>query len=101
VNDSRPTERLENHLAILLEYGTWLACAVIAVGLLLTSVVMTESVVGTALVKTGIGLIILLPMLRVAMMLGLFAKDRNYHYTAIALTVLLIIAAGFVIGLRS
>lgn len=101
MNDSRPTERLENRLAILLEYGTWLACAVIAAGLLLTSVVMTQSVLGGALVKTGIGLIILLPMLRVTMMLGLFAKDRNYQYTAIALTVLLIIAAGVVIGLRS
>jgi uncharacterized membrane protein len=101
MNDSRPTERLENRLAILLENGTWLACAIIAAGLLLTSVVMTDSVVGAALLKTGIGLIILMPTLRVTMMLGLFAKDRNYRYAAIALTVLLIIAAGVVIGLRS
>jgi len=101
VNDSRPTERLENQLAILLENGTWLACAIIAAGLLLTSMVITQSAVGTALVKAGIGLIILLPMLRVAMMLGLFTKDRNYRYATIAITVLLIMAGGLFIGLRS
>jgi uncharacterized membrane protein len=52
------------------------------------------------LVKVGVALFILLPVARVALMLAIFLRERDYAYTAISALVLLIIAAGVVSGLR-
>ena len=49
----------------------------------------------------GIGLLILLPILRVIIMLIVFAKERDYKFAVTAAVVLLILFAGFAVGLLS
>jgi uncharacterized membrane protein len=83
--------RLEGLLAGVLHYGTWLACAVIALGLAVSS--------NGHIVAAGIALLILLPVLRVALMLAVFLRQRDYRFSAIAALVLMIIFLGFALGL--
>ena len=47
----------------------------------------------------GIGLFILLPITRVILMLALFVGVRQYKFAGVAVLVLTIIFASFVIGL--
>jgi uncharacterized membrane protein len=98
--------QLDRWLAALLEYGTWIACAVIAAGLLLNAAsgpsASQANVApwGANVITAGVGLFVLLPVLRVTLMLVVFAQQRNRRYVAIAVTVLAIIAAGCVLGIR-
>jgi uncharacterized membrane protein len=48
-------------------------------------------------VKAGVAVFILLPVARVALMLTLFLRERDYAYTVIAALVLAIIAAGVIV----
>jgi hypothetical protein len=97
-------ERRDQIIAALLWYGTWCACALIAIGMLLG---MREHSVdsmgfglsGRSLVTAGVALFILLPVGRVALMLAVFLYERDYLYAIISAIVLLIIAAGVVMGL--
>jgi uncharacterized membrane protein len=89
--------RLERRLARLLRHGTWLACLVLAIGFALALLRPGSS--GTAVMLGGIGLLILLPVLRVALMLVTFARERDYVFALVALTVLAIILAGAVLGM--
>ncbi|WP_250517424.1 DUF1634 domain-containing protein [Caballeronia sp. INDeC2] len=77
-------------LARFLQGGTWAACVLIGAGLIFDANTLTA----------GVALFILLPVLRVALMLAMFAWQRNYLYVTIAATVLAVIAAGCVIGIR-
>ncbi len=97
---------LERLLAIVLHYGTWLASAAIAVGL---AVALVNSHSGlhnvgflssTRIISVGILLFILLPVFRVFLMLLVFVKERDYRFSVIAGLVLLILALGFVVGMR-
>lgn len=97
---ARP-HRLEQVLAGLLNSGTWVASAVIAVGLGLSFLPGVHGSVGLQIVTAGIALFILLPVLRVALMLAAFLRGRDYRFGGIAALVLLIILAGFVIGTMS
>jgi len=90
VSDSARHPELEGLLAHLLDKGTWLASAVIAVGLLLTG----AGNVGTSLVRLGIALFIGLPILRVVVMMIVFWRDRDYRFGMIALFVLSVIGLG-------
>jgi uncharacterized membrane protein len=96
-----PLERL---LAGLLHYGTWVASLIIAVGFVLTlihsnsGISHPEMMVGMRIVTTGIVLFILLPVLRLMLMFGVFLRERDYRFSAIAALVLLIVAAGCVAG---
>jgi uncharacterized membrane protein len=83
---------LESLLAHLLDKGTWLASAVIGVGLLLTGVGRP----GMSLVRVGVALFIALPIARVLVMMVVFWRERDYRFSMIALFVLLIIAIGVV-----
>ena len=98
--------RMERLLAGLLQYGTGLASAMIAMGLVLAFI---DSRAGThnlaivanmRIVTAGILLFILLPALRVLLMLIIFLRQRDYHFGAIAALVLTILFFGFVIGAR-
>jgi uncharacterized membrane protein len=89
--------RIESLLAGVLNVGTWLASVVIVAGLVLSLFKRTPFPTGTA----GIGLFILLPILRVILMLTIFVKERDYKFAAAAAVVLLIIFAGFAIGILS
>jgi uncharacterized membrane protein len=88
---------LDRVLAGFLQCGTWAASAVIGAGLLLDAHAAGS---GARALTAGVALFILLPVLRVALMLTVFARQRNYLYAAIAATVLAVIAAGCVIGVH-
>ncbi|SHL97398.1 Protein of unknown function [Nitrosospira sp. Nsp11] len=97
-------ERHEQIIAALLWYGTWLASAVIAAGMALSALQQLEGLPGFGLggydlVKAGVALFILLPVARVALMLAIFLRERDYAYMVISALVLAIIGAGILIGL--
>ncbi|CAB3752514.1 DUF1634 domain-containing protein [Paraburkholderia humisilvae] len=97
---------LDRRLAVLLQYGTWVACTVIAAGLMLDAAARTGMLDAiharwsAYVVTAGVGLFVLLPILRVTLMLAIFAQQRNRRYVMIAATVLAIIAVGCVLGIR-
>lgn len=95
-------ERREQVIAALLWYGTWLASAVIAVGMALGAFQKFEgaslALSGYDVVKAGVALFILLPIARVGLMLAIFLRERDYAYVAISAFVLAAIAIGIVIG---
>ena len=93
---------MESLLASLLNLGTWVASIAIAAGLVLSLFhERTPFPTGGQVVTAGIGLFILLPILRVILMLTIFVKERDYKFAAAAAFVLLIIFAGFAIGVLS
>jgi uncharacterized membrane protein len=99
--DRKTTEtegRIESVLARALALGTWLISAVIAAGLLL-SFFSAGIPYGSQVVMVGIGLFILLPITRVILMLALFVGVRQYKFAGVAVLVLAIIFASFVVGL--
>jgi hypothetical protein len=105
-HDASPSLPLESLLAGVLHYGSWLASAAIAVGLVLVLSASPMSAHSSAvppnmhLVTIGIGLFILLPVLRVALMLIVFLRERDYRFSAIAALVLTILLVGSVLGTR-
>ena len=91
--------RIESLLAAVLDIGTWLASVLIGAGLVLSGFnERTPFSTGAQVVNAGIGLFVLLPILRVILMLTIFVKERAYQFAA-ALVVLLTILAGFAIGI--
>jgi uncharacterized membrane protein len=94
--------RIESLLAGVLNVGTWVATGVIAAGLVLSLFYQRMPFPTSAQVVTaGIGLFILLPILRVILMLIIFVKERDYKFAAAAAVVLFIIFAGFAVGILS
>ena len=94
--------RIESLLARVLNVGTWLASVVIGAGLVLSLFnERTPFSTGAQVVTAGIGLLVLLPILRVILMLTIFVKERDYQFAAAAAVVLLTIFAGFAIGILS
>jgi uncharacterized membrane protein len=86
----------------VLNVGTWLASVVIAAGLVLSLFYRRMPFPsGAEVVTAGIGLFILLPILRVILMLTIFVKERDYRFAAAAAVVLFIIFAGFAVGVLS
>ena len=97
-------ERRDQIIAALLWYGTWCASALIAIGMLLemrehSADSLGFGLSGRSLMTAGVALFILLPVGRVALMLAVFLYERDYLYAIISSLVLLIIAAGVVMGL--
>ena len=95
--------RQELWLAALLWFGTWLACGVIAAGIVLELLqrhagLPDVGVGGTTLVAAGVALFILLPVGRVLAMLWMFVRERDAVYAGIAALVLLIMVAGVLLG---
>ena len=87
--------RLESLLARLLNAGRSVASAVIGVGLVLSlSNQRAPLPIATQLVTAGIGLFILLAILRVILMLTIYLKERDYRFAVAAAAVLLIISEG-------
>jgi hypothetical protein len=93
--------RLESLLAGVLGYGTWLASALIALGLgwALATHADAPTSVGLRIVAAGIVLFIALPILRLVAMLVMFARQRDGRFVAITATVLVIIFLGFMLGM--
>lgn len=87
--------RLEPTLGALLQYGTLVASCVIALGLALA---LGVGAPGLRVATGGIVLFILLPVVRVAAMLILFLRAREYKFGAIASLVMAIILLSFFLG---
>jgi uncharacterized membrane protein len=96
---------LERLLARTLQFGTWLASAVIGLGLILALLdghfgVHMSGSISLKTIALGVVMFILLPVLRVLLMLFVFWQERDYRFSAIAALVLVILILGFVIGMR-
>ena len=76
--------RIESLLAGVLNLGTWLASVVIVAGLVLSLFKRTQFPTGAQVVTAGIGLFILLPILRVILMLTILVKERDCKIAAAA-----------------
>jgi uncharacterized membrane protein len=87
--------RLEQTLGALLHYGTLLASSLIALGLALA---LGFGATGLRVATAGLVLFILLPVVRVAAMLILFLRAREYKFGAIAALVMSIILLSFFLG---
>ncbi|MBV7483091.1 DUF1634 domain-containing protein [Bordetella sp. BOR01] len=98
MNRPDPTQWRERRIAALLRHGTWIASGLIAVGLL-AQWLWDAPPLSLATVQAGIVVFIALPVLRVALMLGMFLHERDYLYSALAVAVLAIIGAGFAAGM--
>lgn len=94
--DFAQDSQLQQLLGKLLHYGTLLASAVIAAGLILAP----TSATGVRIATAGIVLFILLPVVRVGAMLLFFFRARDYRFGAIAALVLLIILFSYLVGAR-
>ncbi|HEX7667691.1 MAG TPA: DUF1634 domain-containing protein [Polyangiaceae bacterium] len=87
-----PSAALDRRLAALLSGGTWLACALVAIGMFLPT--------GAWIVRAGVVVFIALPIVRVMLMTGDLARRRDWRLAAIGLGVLLVLAVGVVLGLH-
>ncbi|QDE88942.1 hypothetical protein BHS06_08130 [Myxococcus xanthus] len=97
-------ERREQSIAGLLWYGTWIASALVAAGIALSAThdfwsSLVPSLRGYDVVKSGVALFIILPVARVALMLAMSLRERDYVYIVISVFVLAVIAAGVVVVL--
>ena len=97
--------QLEELLAALLRYGSWAASATIALGYIL-GLIMNDPITGnraahTRIVSVGIGLFILLPILRVLLMLVFFVRERDFHFAFISGVVLAVILLGITLGVTA
>jgi Protein of unknown function (DUF1634) len=92
--------RLEGLLAGVLQWGSWAASAAIGVGCVLALVGphVATPLPGVRVVTLGIALFILLPVVRVALMLIVFLRERDYRLGAVAALVLAIMFVGFALG---
>jgi hypothetical protein len=107
---NRSTQRvapLEWLLAGTLYYGTWIASAVVSIGLGMAMIGARFGASRLAILRDmriatiGIALFILLPVVRVIVMLVAYIRQHDYRLSAIALLVLTIILLGFVVGVAS
>ncbi len=95
---------LERILAKGLLYGTWFASAVIGLGIVLRLsagyLIQTGlmDALGLNVIKAGIAIFIVLPIVRLITMLIFFLSKRDYVFGVIVAMVLLIIAIGLVLG---
>jgi uncharacterized membrane protein len=98
----KPSFGLERRLATTLQLGTWVGSCFIAVGWVLSATGVPPSLptAAVAIVRAGIALFIILPVLRVLLMVVVFVCERDYHFGAIAALVLAIIVVGAALGVR-
>ena len=93
---------IERHLARLLGAGTALASLIVAIGMLLgwsAALAPVPMATGAGVVSVGIALFLMLPVLRLAVMLWIFLRERDYRFAAITSLVLAVIAASVVLGI--
>jgi uncharacterized membrane protein len=96
-NQIKPA-RTELLLARLLSVGTCVASAVIGMGLALS---WFSERAAPQLVTAGIGLFILLPILRVLLMFTIYLKARDYQFAVASAVVFFIIFLSGAIGILS
>lgn len=99
-DDHRRLLRMERLLTALLRYGALVASAWIALGMALGPFQNAPALasISDRCLAVGIVLLIALPVLRVALMTGVFLSEKDYRFAAISGAVLAIIALGFLLG---
>lgn len=103
-DDQRHLLRMEAILAAMLRYGAIVAGGWIVLGLAWGMLGAGAPSAGDAAafsdrcLAIGTVLLIALPVLRVALMMIIFAFERDFRFAAISAAVLIIIAAGFALG---
>ena len=99
-DDRRRLLRMEVILTGLLRYGALVASGWLALGMALSLFkdVLPLIRLSDRCLAIGIVLLIALPVLRVALMTGVFLLERDYRFAAISCAVLGIIALGFLLG---
>jgi hypothetical protein len=97
-SSSGTADRLNNRLAWLLGYGSWVACGLIAVGMALPIVHVSARLNADQWVSAGIVVLIALPVIRVATMGLCFLFRRERDFALIAALVLAIIVASTLLG---
>ncbi|HEY4088236.1 MAG TPA: DUF1634 domain-containing protein [Bryobacteraceae bacterium] len=96
--------RLEELLAIVFRYGSWLAASAIGLGFALALIGANSRIGNTAIlpilpiVRTGIILFISLPIIRVLVMAVVFIREGDFRLASIAGLVLAIIVIGIILG---
>ena len=100
LEDRQQLIRIEGILARLLRYGALVASGWMALGMALSLFKDVPPLIRLSdrCLAIGIVLLIALPVLRVALMTGLFLLERDYRFAAISFAVLGIIALGFLLG---
>lgn len=81
---------IENKLEKLLEVGTWASTAVVGIGVLFSLTLMT---------KIGIGMFILIPIIRVFGLIINFYSKKDTKMFWIAVTVFSIILTSLIVGI--
>jgi hypothetical protein len=92
------TGRLNNRLAQLLGFGTWGSCGLIAWGMTWRLLNAGAPLRAEHLVSSGIVLLIVLPIVRVAMLVTWFLFRRDLDFALIAALVLVIMLASTLLG---
>ncbi len=100
--DQLRLRRMEDILAGLLRYGALFACFWLlsgwVLGLVDEALPLFPKALGPGCLTLGIGLLIALPVLRVAIMMLIFLVEKDYRFAAISGAVLFILAIGFLLG---
>ena len=100
LEDREPLLRMEGILAGLLRHGALVASGWMALGMTLSLFKNVPPLIRLSdrCLAIGIVLLIALPVLRVALMTGVFLLEKDYGFAAISCAVLAIIALGFLLG---
>lgn len=94
VNDD---ETMARRIATVMRLGTATASVLLVVGAIFAYT--NAGLAGTILLAGGCGLLIVLPIIRLVMMAGHFARNSERRFTAITLAVLALILIGGAAGL--
>jgi uncharacterized membrane protein len=100
LEDRQHLLRMQRILAGLLRHGALVASGWMALGMALSLFknVLPLMRISDRCLAIGIDLLIALPVLRVALMTGVFLHEKDYRFAAISCAVLGIIALGFLLG---
>jgi uncharacterized membrane protein len=105
--NGRRLDRMESLLVGLLRYGAIVACIWLTIGMVLSTVGGAWParrfcvLISERCLAIGIVLLIALPVLRVALTMGVFVFEKDYVFAVISGVVLLIITVGFLVGVSS
>lgn len=97
VTQAADDKTMARRIATMMRLGTAVASVLLVVGAILA---YTDArLAGTVLLAGGCGLLVVLPIIRLVMMAGHFARHAERHFTAITLAVLALILIGGAAGL--
>lgn len=90
-------EPLARRIAALMRIGTAAACVLLSIGAVLA--LLWPGPAATTLLTGGCALLILLPVIRLVMMAGYYARLAQKRYALISIAVLALVVASGVVGL--